>query len=339
MCIRDLKPFLGPLLLVDLFLLGNLILATRMATFLHEVLGHGLMAVALGGRVDGIQVSLFGGGHAQYLLEADSGLSVRFLAALGGILINGISGTLSLLFVRKLGRRPERAVFFALFGMVSLLGAIAYAAMGFYYGQGDPAAWAGGSLKHSGSWVPFILVSPFASYAAVRSYATTMGAWFPSRTFLARCFMVFLTLCITGCAYAGLYRWTAQRSVALDAPSRAYEEAEEEIRTVKRDELYRRIRETHPELTEEEVRLWVEKTPIPVHPDEVPHKFPLKPVIAFLYGAGGLFALLGWKGASLEPSGRISKRSVVLMVMVAGAILGLLAWTGGWIWPMPILWA
>ena len=82
------------LFLFDLFLLAILILATRLATFLHELMGHALMAATFGGEVNGVRVSLFGGGEAYYHLKTQSGLYVRFLVAFGGILVNMLSGLL-----------------------------------------------------------------------------------------------------------------------------------------------------------------------------------------------------------------------------------------------------
>lgn len=322
------------LLLFDLFLLASLILATRTATFLHETLGHAFMAIALGGQVNAIQISPFGGGHVYYHLGGGSGLFLRFLAAFGGILINGLSGIGSILFVQRLSKRPGWAVFLNLLGMVSLLGAIAYSALGFYYDQGDPVAWIEGSSSDSEwFWIPFIILSPFVSYFAVRSYCILNEAWFPTKTCLGRIGMIILTLGITGCAYASLYQLTKQRSTAMDAPLIAYQRAEKEVRRVKKQLLYRTLRESHPEWTDEEIRRSVEKTPIMVKPEEVPKKFLLKPVIAFLYITGGIVAVLFKRGPG-ETFMRISPRSAIWVAVLAGAVLGVLGWTEGWIWCM-----
>ena len=92
------------LLLFDLFLLAILILATRLATFLHELMGHALMAATFGGEVNGVRVTLFGGGEAYYHLKMQSGLSVRFLVAFGGIIVNMLSGLLPFIFIHRFKR-------------------------------------------------------------------------------------------------------------------------------------------------------------------------------------------------------------------------------------------
>ena len=322
----------GSLVLFDLFLLAILILATRLATFLHELMGHTLMAVAFGGHVDGIRVSLFGGGHAYYRLNMESGLIVRFLVSFGGIIVNLASGLLPLICIRRLGKRPGWDLFLILFAIVSLLGAIAYCALGFYYDQGDPVAWLkGASQPLRWLWVPFLIISPIVSYFAIKSYIILNETLFPARSFLGRSGTMFITLGITVVLYAGLYGLTGQSSVAVDSPSLAFQRAEDKVRETKKDRVFRKIRESHPELSEAEVRRLVERTPIIIRPDEVPKKFPLKPVIAALYAIGALFALGHVRGGMRAAPVRITPRTTIPAVISAGVALGLLVWREGWI--------
>jgi hypothetical protein len=323
------------LFLFNLFLLAILILATRLATFLHELMGHALMAATFGGEVNGVRVSLFGGGKAYYHLKMQSGLYIRFLVAFGGILVNMLSGLLPFIFIRRLKNRPVWTLFLALFGMVSLLGATAYSSLGFYYQVGDPVAWIEGEPgREEWSWIPFLAVSPFVSYFAVKSYSILNERWFPSKTFRNRVRMMALTLGIVGCAYTGLYGLTGQRSITLDAPILAFQNAQREALKTKVEALYKKFRETHPELSDDEVRRLAEQTPAIVKPDEVPKRFPLPPVIAILYTAGALLALWRTKGVMSGSIIRISPRSAIFSVALAGAVLGLLVWTGGWVLPM-----
>ena len=321
------------LLLFDIFLLAILILATRLATFLHELMGHALMVMSFGGHVNGIRVSLFGGGHVYYNLLAESDLIAHFLVAFSGIFVNILSGLLSFTLIHRIEKQSRWTLFFVLFGMVSLLGATAYSALGFYYQEGDPVAWLKEPSPYIG-WlcIPFLIVSPFVSYFTIKSFSTLIERWFPSKTFLNRISIVFLTLGITGCAYAGLYGLSGQRSTAIDAPSSAFNRAEKEVRKEKMEDLFRRLRKSYPELSDAEVRQMVNRTPIVIRPDEVPKKFPIKPVIAILYAAGALLALRSVKGDMSFSLVRISPRSMVLTVTLAGAVLGVLAFTGGWIY-------
>jgi hypothetical protein len=321
------------LFLFNLFLLAILILATRLATFLHELMGHALMAVIFGGDVNGVRVSLFGGGRVYYNLNAQSGLYVHFLVAFGGIIVNILSGLLPFIFIRRFNNNPIWTLFFILFGMVSLLGAIAYSALGFYYQVGDPVAWIEGPLqRETWFWIPFLVVSPFVSYFVLKSYSMVNERLFPAKTILNRVCTMILTLGITGSAYAGLYGMTGRQSTALNAPSSAYQHAKKKVKKMKIEALYRNLRENRPELSEAEVRRLVEQTSIVIKPDEVPKKFPLKPVIAILYTAGGLLALRRIKSGMSDSIMRISTQPAIFTVALAGAVLGLLAWTGGWIY-------
>jgi len=76
------------ILLFDFYLLAILVLAGRLATCLHEIVGHGLTAVMFGGRVNGVHVSLFGGGWTDYQFDREIGVTARFLVSFGGIFVN-----------------------------------------------------------------------------------------------------------------------------------------------------------------------------------------------------------------------------------------------------------
>lgn len=321
------------LLLLDLFLLAALILATRLATFLHEVIGHGLFAAAFRGEVSGIRVSLFGGGHTYYHFNAELGLTESFLVAFGGILINLLSGMLTFRWTGNPRIGSSWAIFSGLFSLVSLLGALTYACLGFYYDVGDPVGWIKGPPpRGEWLWVPFLLASPFAAYIAVRSFFILIQPWFPAKGFSGRACILVLTLGVAGASYAGLYGLTGQRSMALDTPLLAYERAKEEVQTKKRLELYRSARETHPEWSESDVEQWVERTPIEVRAGEVPKRFPLIPVLLLCHTAGALMALRNVGKAVSLPPPQISPRSALLALCLAGSVLGVLALTGGWVW-------
>ncbi len=321
------------LLLLNLCLLALLILATRLATCLHEFIGHAFTAKALGGHVNAIWVSLFGGGKVHYDLSAEPGSFARFLVAFGGIIINILSGILPFIFLRRINNKAPLSLFLSLFSMVSLLGAIAYSALGFYYQQGDPVAWRHKSSTDGGLlWIPFLLVSPFVSFYTVRLYVNVSGKLLPASGFLRRLIMTFVTLGVVMCIYAGLFGITQQRSMALETPRLAYKAAENKIRKQRIHALVKQLRDAHPEWTAEEIQKVVKRTPIVIKPQEVPTKFPLKPVLAVLFAIGGLWAL--WKTIEVPKAKnlRIDVRSVVLSTLLAAAVIAILAWTGGWLW-------
>ena len=85
--------------LLDLFLLSLLILSTRLATFLHETVGHALTAALFGGRVTGIRLSLFGGGNVYRHFDGSLSLPAAFLARMARVA--GADGVLT-----SITRRP-----------------------------------------------------------------------------------------------------------------------------------------------------------------------------------------------------------------------------------------
>ena len=326
-------PLSWPYLLVyNLFCLSLLVLATRLATFLHEFLGHAMTVLAFDGQVNGIRISLFGGGHVYYDLSETSGSFVRFLVSFGGIIINMFTGLFPFLLARRLKERPGWALFFLLFGMVSLLGATAYASLGFYYDQGDPVAWMKGPYPYSRLfWIPFLILSPFLSWYTVKTYAIFHERIIPTRTFQGRIRVTGVTLGLTFLLYFGLYALTDQSSTAIDSPTLAYQRAEHEIRQMKIDARYRELRKSYPNLTEDAARRMARETPILIEPGEVPQKFPLKPVIALLYLLGGLSALGNVEGGARHAPHTFRKRTVTLCVTLAFALLAMLWCTDGWV--------
>ena len=320
------------ILLFDLYLLAILILAGRLATGLHEVVGHGLTAVIFGGRVTGVHISLFGGGWTNYQFDREIGVTARFLVSFGGIFVNFLSGLLARWMIRSPSSYPTRTLFLTLFAAVSVLGAMGYVALGFYYQQGDPVAWMPSPAPAAGwLWIPFVVLAPCASYLVLKPYAVVCGSRFPACTYPGRVIMVLLTLGVTGCLYSGLYVVANQRSAVLDAAARAYQRDKESVLHAKREALTAKLRTAHPELSAEAVMRLAEQTSIAVDPDEVPQRFPLMPILAILY-LGGVLASVGgsWSG-SAETVGPISAALVFRLVALAALILGILAWSGGWL--------
>jgi len=330
-----MRASLGRLLLFDLLLLAFLVLGTRLATILHEFLGHALTVVASGGWVNAVHVSLLGGGRVLHELPDGAGTSVRLLVACSGIAVNLITGAMVLHRFGIPARGRLLDGFWILFAGVSLLGGTAYAALGLYYGQGDPVAWMdGGSVGISWACIPFLAAAPFLGFAAVERFSAWVGQWFPSRSFAGRILVLSITAGAAVGAYAGLYQATGARSRALDAPQAAFEEAKRQVVQERREDLARRLRVANPDLTNAQVQRMVEDAPVAVRPEEVPRKLPLKAILALLFGAGGLAALR--RGTEASPTGgRVPARAVVLASALAAGFMGTLFVTGGWIYGSP----
>jgi hypothetical protein len=320
------------ILIYDVYLLALLILAARLATCLHEIVGHGLTAVIFGGRVNGIHISLFGGGWTYYQFDREIGLTARFLVAFGGILVNVLSGLLALWFVRR--GNPARILFLAIFAAVSVLGATGYTILGFYYQQGDPVAWSQSPLPAAAwLWIPFLMLAPGASYLVLKPYVLACENRFPALTYRGRAIMVLLTLGLAAGLYSGLYIVTNQRSAALDAAATAQQEDKRRVLRAKRKAVAAKLREAHPELSAEAVWRMAEKTSITVDPEEVSRRFPLMPVVAILYLGGVLASIQGGRRSALQGSiPPLSPGLICWWAMLAVIVLGVLMWSGGWLY-------
>jgi len=318
------------LVLFNLFLLSLLILATRLATLFHEALGHGFMAAAMGAELNGIRISLFGGGNAYYHLERELGSAGAFAVSFGGILINIATGVAAILWAGKKGVGRSSAVFLSLFGMVSLLGGLVYASLGFYYGTGDPVAWmAGNPGPTEWLWLPFLMLLPFAAFWGVKAFFKSIHPWFSVSRYTGKVVVLALTLGVTGAIYAGLYQFTGQRSVALEsstiAKTKAAERERQEILALKT-----LLRDAHPEWTEDELARALMRI-LASRREERPYRPPLVPIIAVLQIIGALFALrIPARPTATHP--RPSTALVLSMLALAAVVIGVLFMTGGWVW-------
>ena len=324
------------LLWFDLLLLAFLILGTRLATLLHEVLGHALTAVLSGGDVTSVRISLLGGGRVTHHLPELVGVPVRFLVAWAGIGVNLATG--ALVFFQFSHSRPHRLRdgFWILFAGASLLGGVAYAALGLYYGQGDPVAWMAFPSPMS-VWfsIPFLLAAPFLGFVAVKTYSAWAAQWFPAGSLAGRALVLLLTAGVATAAYAGLYTASGARSRALDSPQAALEQTRKEVARQQLEALVQAVRRMQPDLSEEQVRALIRIVPTPMQPVEVPRKPPLKPALALLYVVGAFFAVRRALGASTAPA-RLPPRAAAAVAALAAGVLVLLGLTGGWIYKAPV---
>jgi hypothetical protein len=344
-------PPAGALVLSAALLLALLILATRLATLLHEAAGHALVAALFGANVKGIAVSLFGGGWTSYAFDDHAGPAPRALAAWGGIAVNVLTGLAALALVRPQNQtsrttRAPTALFMAIFAGVSLMGAVAYAALGLYYDAGDPVSWM--DVPRGGlAWIPWLAAAPVAAWIAMRRYGAVQEVLFassgereapaeraesgspggsPSRTGLRRIGIALATLGVAAGAYAGLYAIEGAPFVAADAASMAQRRAEREEMRRRFEEALARARVEHPGMAEEDLRRLVEATLAPLRPGDVPAKFPLVPVLAALFAAGGAAGLWSVKPSAVLPVPFPSPRAVALAAALAALLLVALAW-------------
>jgi hypothetical protein len=149
--------------------------ASRVGLVLHEVLGHGAVAAALGCRISELRLFLFGGGYVNYTCAALP-LGAELAIDLGGIALEIALGT-ALLWIAR-GRRGVPGLFAAAIGLLFVLHALFYLATGVHYGVGD------GRALHrllGPARVALVIATSLAlvaaSFVAGRRLGARVGAW------------------------------------------------------------------------------------------------------------------------------------------------------------------
>lgn len=106
---------------------------TRLGLVAHELIGHGGVAIAFGGRVLDVRLFWFAGGWIRYDLPSKS-VSEQLVISLGGIALEIVVGLAMWLAIRRatLGARIARATG----GAIAIHGAW-YLAVGTFHGFGD----------------------------------------------------------------------------------------------------------------------------------------------------------------------------------------------------------
>ena len=323
------------LLGLDFFLLAALILASRLATLLHETAGHAAVAGAFGGRVILLVVTLFGGGRYEYVSDASFSPSAAALVAAAGLAVNAVTGAIVLLLLlppcpEQARRRLHMSLLTVLFAGVSLLGALAYGALGLYYRTGDAGDWmAATGRPASRLWIPLLAAAPAAAYLVVRAWGRRQERIFPRPTAAGRIGIAAATIGVAAAAYAGLFLLTQEPLGAADAPVVARTRLAEEIRRVRVEEAVERERAVHPNRPVEDIRRVIDHDMPPILPAEVPMPLPLVPVLAALYALGAFAALAKPFPETAESPARIPPGSMAATIAFAAAVLGALAWTEG----------
>jgi hypothetical protein len=208
------------LALLDVALLALMILASRAALILHEAVGHGLTAIALGAQAVTFRLSLFGGGYV-----APSGLKTGAagyaLFTLGGIAVNLLTGAAAWIIARRMKRRGLIHAFLLLFGAGSIGQALFYLANGFFYGEGDPQGFVGprGDLSRF-QWMWILFVLPFGAVAgfAARGWADFLAGHAQVDTPRRRLAWTAATVGVVTAAYFGL--WAATWDSRVDVTMR-----------------------------------------------------------------------------------------------------------------------
>ncbi len=316
--------------LFAILLFSFLILSTRLATFLHEVIGHGLITVLLGGKCHSIHISPWGGGYASCELKVDAGISSLFFHNFGGIILNLTSGLISFSICNKLKNKINLALFLAIFGFISILGAYSYLIIGSYYDVGDPAGWIPSGIPASKLFYLFLFsITPILAYHTFSTYLTIQEKIFPSTRSSKRLIKCLITLGFSVFVYFLIFVLTSQRLIILDAPKISYEISESDIRQKKMDKIVEKILKDTPDISREELNHILKNTEIVVDADEVPKKFPIIPVLISWCFIGFLFANYTrenlHRGMSKVP---LSRKVVLVNILIAIGVVSVLSYLG-----------
>jgi hypothetical protein len=118
--------------------LAGAVYATQMAgVFVHEIVGHGLVAEAVGGTFRSFAVHPSAHGHASFVGVDDR---VRWIPMWGGIAVQLVIGVAAVLVARaRRGRADHRQLASIAIGVTNAGSAVGYALQGLLSGAGD--AW------------------------------------------------------------------------------------------------------------------------------------------------------------------------------------------------------
>jgi hypothetical protein len=151
-----------------MFLVG--LATSRIGVLVHEFVGHGALAHALGGTVNDYHLFLFGGGYVRYTGRADWSGVEQVLVSMGGIVLELGVGAAALVVGLRLPRPSVGALMVLGFAAATIVHGLFYLATGTHHGYGD-----GWRLHHLlGSHRIWLVAG-----AAVAVLAT--GAWFAAR--------------------------------------------------------------------------------------------------------------------------------------------------------------
>jgi len=112
--------------------------AAYLGTLIHEIIGHGLLAVLLGGNFYGFYASPFGVSFAFVSLKSHSPLWQDFLIYSGGILVEMIFGLVVLFLITPRLRGFTNRLFVILFSLSAMSGSMNYLIFGSIFHVGDP---------------------------------------------------------------------------------------------------------------------------------------------------------------------------------------------------------
>jgi len=301
----NLSPFFKKIIIWILLAESALILSTRLGAFLHEFVGHGLMAEFFGGTFEAFRITLFAGGKAYFYGSFNETASL--CVSMGGIAVNLVIGILALLVIQKRKLSFSFTLFGIFFAAVSILSQVQYLILGAYYHYGDPLclvkypaalflAWTGG----------LVFLAGFSLYI-MRLFYRFQNTYFPSSHTFNRAVISLFILGIPILIYASFYQCSKTPLGSTKAIQEAQLRAQQEAERIKV--------ETKSEKSIEEIKK--EIAPYPILPWILAVYF-LTSLLAFLYPA---------KKSKVEYSPPMPRSFLYPLpwIIVAISVLGLIA--------------
>jgi hypothetical protein len=310
-------------LLLTILLFSFLIISSRLATLLHEGIGHWSVATLFDGNCRGISVSIWGGGYADCDLGETSGIIPHLLYSFGGIIVNLLFGVAAIAIYERIKDKTNLALFLVFFGLISILGAYSYLVAGIYYDVGDPSGWlTNGSALSTFTIFILLCIAPIISYYVFLKYLMIQQSIFPAHKISNILTIFFGTLGLSICIYFLVFIATSEKLMITDAPRIYVEESREEIRQAKLEALRQSLLESNPNISAEELERLLQGADIVVSPEEVPRKFPIIPILSAAYLLGLFWAsyrLRVQAGGFCEAA--LSKKMVLVNTSIAILIL------------------
>jgi hypothetical protein len=186
---------------------------TRIGLVVHELIGHGGVANAVGAGVDEIKLFWFAGGWIHYSRDVEWTLRDGLIVQLGGIAIELVVGALAVLWGRR--RRGWLGIAVTGAGAGWMIHAGAYLAIGTWHGFGD------GVLLHralggakAAVAIPAGVLCVVAAYLATRALTAPFESAVPVASRAGRLALVAAAIALAGGIHAGLAR--AELAVRAD---------------------------------------------------------------------------------------------------------------------------
>ena len=282
-----------------------LILSTRLGAFLHEFIGHGLMAVFLGGRLDTFRLTLFAGGET--LFSGNFGETASVCISLGGIAINLVTGIVVLVIIRRRSLSFSWVLFGILLAGTSILSQIQYLILGAYYRYGDPACLAQYPFGMFIAWMGGLAILAYFCWHLMRIFFRLQDMNFPSGRIVTRAATTLVILGIPVLLYAGLYLSAHTPLGSLAAIHEA------RLRTQKEAERIKAEKKSDKDVEEIQREL---------------QPFPMLPLVVAVYLITALIAFLQthkWKWGKITPRVPVTYRYCIPWVILSVSVLALIA--------------